>query len=273
MGDEFEAILRFWLDRGVDGFRIDVAHGLAKDRRTCRTRACTARQRHDGRRICDQPDGARHLPALAKVLDPTTATGWRSARPGSDDAERLARYVRAGRAAPGVQLRLADRGLVGGGVPARRSTTRSRRPPTVGASPTWVLSNHDVVRHVTRYGGGALGLGRARAATLLMLALPGAAYLYQGEELGLPEVDVCPTRCWQDPIWERSGHTRRGRDGCRVPLPWSGDARRRTGSGPVAGATWLPQPADLGAADGRGPDRPATLDARALPLGAGAAPL
>ena len=84
-----------------------------------------------------------------------------------------------------------------------------------------MLSNHDRPRHVTRYGGGALGLRRARAAALLQLALPGAAYLYNGDELGMPDVDL-PDEVLQDPVWERSGHTERGRDACRVPMPWSG---------------------------------------------------
>ena len=92
---------------------------------------------------------------------------------------------------------------------------------SVDASPTWVLSNHDVVRHVTRYGGGAQGLARARAATLTMLALPGSSYLYQGEELGLEQVDVAPEDR-QDPSYLRTGEV--GRDGCRVPIPWGGDA-------------------------------------------------
>jgi alpha-glucosidase len=128
----------------------------------------------------------------------------------------------------------------------------------VGAPATWVLSNHDVVRHVTRYGRAhtegrgpradvvepldlALGIRRARAAALLMLALPGGAYVYQGEELGLAEVEDIPEEFLQDPVWERSGHTARGRDGCRVPLPWSGDAPPFGFS--ADGVTpWLPQP-------------------------------
>ena len=84
-----------------------------------------------------------------------------------------------------------------------------------------MLSNHDRPRHVTRYGGGALGLRRARAAALLQLALPGAAYLYNGDELGMPDVDL-PDEVLQDPVWERSGRTVRGRDACRIPVPWSG---------------------------------------------------
>ncbi len=110
----------------------------------------------------------------------------------------------------------------------------------VDAAPTWVLSNHDVVRHATRYGGGPVGIARARAATLAMLALPGSAYLYQGEELGLENVDV-PEEQRQDPAWLRTD--RDWRDGCRVPIPWSGDAPPY-GFGPGTGQPWLPQPPD-----------------------------
>jgi len=135
---------------------------------------------------------------------------------------------------------------------------------SVGAPTTWVLSNHDVTRHATRLAldstalalgptathrawqpgdpepDAELGLRRARAATLLMLALPGSAYLYQGEELGLPEDIWLPDDVRQDPTWLRSGHTNRGRDGCRVPIPWKADAPSY-GFGPT-GASWLPQP-------------------------------
>jgi alpha-glucosidase len=104
-----------------------------------------------------------------------------------------------------------------------------------------VLSNHDVVRHVTRYGDGEVGTRRARAAALLQLALPGAAYLYNGDELGLPNVDL-PDEVLQDPAWERSGHTVRGRDGCRVPMPWSGNEPSFGFS--ASPDTWLPMPAD-----------------------------
>jgi alpha-glucosidase len=117
----------------------------------------------------------------------------------------------------------------------------------VGASPTWVLSNHDVVRHTTRYGGGAVGLARARAATLAMLGLPGSSYLYQGEELGLEQVQV-PPDARQDPAWLRTRHTEHpevGRDGCRVPIPWGGDHPPYDfGPDADAGQPWLPQPLD-----------------------------
>jgi alpha-glucosidase len=134
----------------------------------------------------------------------------------------------------------------------------------VGAPAHWVLSSHDETRHVTRFGraytgaafGGAalpasptdlgLGLRRARAAALLTLALPGSAYVYQGEELGLPEVEDLPEDALQDPTWERSGHTVRGRDGCRVPIPWEGD-RPPFGFTSPGVSPWLPQPVEWGA--------------------------
>ncbi len=128
----------------------------------------------------------------------------------------------------------------------------------IGAPPTWVLSNHDVTRPVTKYGrpdtsfshqdrkhgmetDPVLGERRARAAALLAMALPGGLYVYQGEELGLPEVEDLPDNLLQDPLWARSGGTDRGRDGCRVPIPWSG---KEPPFGFGAGTPWLPQPAD-----------------------------
>ena len=140
----------------------------------------------------------------------------------------------------------------------------------VGAPPTWVLSNHDVVRHLTRYGGGGIGTLRARAAALLMLALPGGAYVYQGEELGLAEIRDLPDNLRQDPTFRRTKGKEIGRDGCRVPLPWSG-ADPPFGFGPDGGGPpWLPQPeswaaltAERQAAD---PDSMLALYRRALHL-------
>jgi len=137
-----------------------------------------------------------------------------------------------------------------------------RTMASVGAPTTWVLSNHDVVRHASRLAAGvggrpggagtaggvadladpAVGLLRARAATLFLLALPGSAYLYQGEELGLPEVFDLPDSARQDPIFARTGGAERGRDGCRVPIPWSG-VESPFGFGPEGSVPWLPQPA------------------------------
>jgi alpha-glucosidase len=107
-----------------------------------------------------------------------------------------------------------------------------------GQAPSWTLSNHDVIRHVTRLGGGFAGRARARAALLLLLGLPGQVFLYQGEELGLEEVDV-PPDARQDPIFTHSGGTQKGRDGCRVPLPWR---RGVPNAGFSTAPPWLPMP-------------------------------
>jgi alpha-glucosidase len=262
--DEFASIMRFWFDLGIDGLRIDVAHGLAK---------------------------APGLPDLGSMEWPPPAGNWvdhphwdrddihdiyRSWRELADayedppvfvaeawveGPERLVRYVRAGElhTAFNFDFLLA---------PWRADTMREsitaalRAHEAVGAPPTWVLSNHDTLREVSRYARPQtrrpvrhlgeviaiapdvlLGRRRARAAALLMLALPGGAYIYQGEELGLAEVEDLPEDALQDPTWEQSCHTDRGRDGCRVPIPWSGEAPPFGFRPPHASASpWLPQP-------------------------------
>ncbi|MDH6460030.1 alpha-glucosidase [Micromonospora sp. A200] len=260
--EEFLDVLRFWLDRGVDGFRVDVAHGLIKqadladwqEPQEILSGSEVAKPRppmwdQDGvheiyrewRRLLDSYPGERVLVAEAWV----------------EPAERLARYVRPDEMHQAFNFEYL---LASWTAPAQYAViTRSlEATDSVGAPTTWVLSNHDVVRHASRLGltigGGrpngigigdpqpdaALGLRRARAASLLMLALPGSAYLYQGEELGLPEHTTLPDEVRQDPTWERSGHTQRGRDGCRVPIPWEADAPSY-GFGPTD-ASWLPQP-------------------------------
>src|SRR5690606_18279771 len=109
-----------------------------------------------------------------------------------------------------------------------------------GAAPTWALSNHDVVREVTRYGNGAVGTARARAMLLVTLALPGIAFLYNGAELGLPSDFAIPHDRLTDPTWDRTGHAEMGRDHCRVPIPWEGD--RPPYGFSIAADTWLPMP-------------------------------
>ena len=126
------------------------------------------------------------------------------------------------------------------------------------------MSNHDVEREVSRYGGGELGLARAKAMALVMLALPGAVFVYNGEELGLPNVDL-PDEVLQDPTWERSGHEERGRDGCRVPMPWSGDTPPFGFSD--SADTWLPMPSDWATLTVAGRRRRPRLDAVAVPSG------
>ena len=257
---EFLAILRFWLDRGVSGFRVDVAHALAKDPaypNLGHDDPPLTSHAGDGHPYWDRAEVHDIVREWRKVLDEYEGTvmvgeAW------VDSWARLALYLRPDeyhqvfdfeflmtpwdRAAMQKAIQSA---LNGAGV--------------VGSVPSWVLSNHDVVRHPTRYGlpqdldarvwlldgdrsllDETLGLRRARGAALLMLALPGSVYLYQGEELGLPEVHDLPLGVLDDPVWERTGHTMKGRDGCRVPIPWLIDG---ASYGFGAGGSWLPQPA------------------------------
>jgi alpha-glucosidase len=249
----FEDVLRFWLDRGVDGFRVDVAHGLFKveslrDQRGAPTggdlpsdreeRAMVDRSPHD-EPMWDQPEVHDVYRSWRRVLGEYDGDRMAVAEAWTQTPESMARYVRpdelhqafnfAWLLAPWSAAAFAD---------VVRSTLAAVEP--VGAAATWVLSNHDVVRHPTRYGGGPRGLARARAATLTMLALPGSAYVYQGEELGLEEVDV-PPESRADPYWFRTGKV--GRDGARVPIPWRG-ARSPYGFGPAGSTPWLPMPDD-----------------------------
>jgi alpha-glucosidase len=155
--------------------------------------------------------------------------------------ERLARYVRPDELNLAFNFRLlqADWGADGFRAAIEDSITAMS---SVDAPATWVLSNHDVVRHSSRYARGtdeATGRRRARAAALLQLALPGPAYVYYGDELALPNVDL-PDEVLQDPVWERSGRVERGRDGERVPMPWSGEKPPYDFS--TAAMTWLPMP-------------------------------
>jgi alpha-glucosidase len=156
------------------------------------------------------------------------------------DNQRLADYLRPDELHLGFNFRLVLAGFDAAEVRTaiEESMTAAR---LAGAPPTWTLSNHDVWREVSRYGGGALGTQRAQAMALVLLALPGVVFVYNGEELGLPNVEL-PDWALQDPRWTRSGHTVRGRDNCRVPLPWEGSVAP-FGFSPEPGTrTWLPMP-------------------------------
>ena len=262
---EFESVLRFWFDRGVDGFRIDVANALHKEPDLPNLAGRPQRSVDEGaedhpfwdrdtvhevyrewRRVADSYPDPRMFVAEAWVPTP----------------DRLARYLRPGHLHSAFNFDFLA-------TPWREDLLRQAIDEAlialaaVGAEPTWVLSNHDVVRVVSRLGVPQpnvrrwrdieldpsaepdlrLGTQRARAAALLVLGLPGGAYVYQGEELGLWEMLDIPDEALQDPIWERSGRTRRGRDGARVPMPWRSDGPS-LGFGPPDGAPpWLPQPA------------------------------
>ena len=226
----FDDVLRFWLDRGVDGLRIDVAHGLVKKAGLPDLPPSVRPepgQLRGNPYACDQPE----------VHD--VYRRWRRITDGYPEraligevnlgAERAARYVGPDELHQAFAFEFvtapwsADRW-------AGTGAALLRHPPV-----TWVVENHDVVRTATRYG----NADRARAALLTVLGLPGAAYLYQGQEYSLPEVDV-PVDARQDPMWPRSGRTR---DGCRVPLPWTADPAGAYGFSPAGAAPpWLPVP-------------------------------
>jgi alpha-glucosidase len=276
--EQFRDILRFWLDRGVDGFRVDVAHGLVKapglpdytpplgggsmggspvglepeidsDQLDLATPPYWAQDGvheiyRDWHLVLDEYEGERVLCAEAWV----------------EPLAKLARWVRPDEMHQAFNFSYLE-------TPWNAKSMRTiiddslAAFASVGAPSTWVLSNHDVVRHASRlaltaenpqgHGIGPkspgqpvreLGLQRARAATALMLSLPGSAYVYQGEELGLPEVIDLPDEARQDPTWFRTRGERYGRDGCRVPIPWEADAPA-FGFSP-SGKSWLPQPSD-----------------------------
>ncbi|WP_214325609.1 glycoside hydrolase family 13 protein [Nonomuraea sediminis] len=235
---EFLDILRFWLDRGVDGFRIDVAMGLYKAEGLPDVQDQSFRSRSP---VWGQPEVHGVYRAWREVLDSYPGERMAVGEVWTDSAEDLARYVRPDE----LQQSFNFAWLLAPWSPTAFKTVID---DTLAAVPfaTWVLSNHDVVRHRTRYGTADPGTGlmRAKAALVTMLALPGSVYLYQGEELGLPEVEDLPPEARQDPVFARSNGKIPGRDGCRVPLPWT------TGS-PSYGfsrdgvAPWLPQPAEF----------------------------
>ncbi len=258
--EEFAAVLRFWLDRGVDGFRVDVAHGLVKvpglPEMAPVANEGGAPSSHAGP-MWDQ-DGVHEIyREWREVLDAYEGERVLVAEAWVSPVERLARYVRPDEMHQAFNFAFLQTRW---SAPALRDviTDSLHAMDEVAAPTTWVLSNHDVVRHSTRLGldqsaplpngigvedaqpDEALGLRRARAASLLMLALPGSAYIYQGEELGLPEHTSLDDTQRQDPTWIRTERIHRGRDGCRVPLPWAA-AEPGYGFSPT-GATWLSQP-------------------------------
>jgi alpha-glucosidase len=262
--DDFLRTLRFWSDRGVDGFRVDVAHGLAKDlREPLLPEAALPEKGLPGgaHPLWDRDEVHEIYAEWRKVFneyDPprmAVAEAW-------VHTSRLSRYASFEGLGQAFNFDLLEaswrpadlRRVIEENLPGARDQE---------STPTWVLSNHDVVRHATRYGlpqtsdprqvghswlrsngvtpalDRALGLRRARAAALLVLALPGSVYLYQGEELGLHEVADLPDEARQDPAFHRSGGAQRGRDGCRVPLPWASSGRS---FGFGDGDAHLPQP-------------------------------
>jgi alpha-glucosidase len=231
---EFESVLRFWLDRGADGFRIDVAHGLIKHK-DLPDRAPDSS--YHVAPYWDQPEVHAVYRRWNKVLASYDGDRMAIAEAWADDEEKMAQYLRRDELQQAFNFHWLEAPWSAASFRQVIERTFAAVDP-VKASPTWVLSNHDVIREVTRYGGGSQGLARSKAASLTMLALPGSAYVYQGAELGLPEVDV-PEQYREDPAWIRGAGV--GRDGCRVPLPWSG-TEAPYGFSPDGVSPWLPQP-------------------------------
>ena len=256
VGDMFEEVLRFWLDRGVDGFRVDVAHGLVKEESLRDQVVPDERSRRRARwwsgprrtsRCGTSPRSTTSTAAGTACWRSTTATGCASPRPGP---RRPSRW-RATCATTRCSSRSTSTGCSPPGPPPRSprsSRARSKRWPSVQAQPTWVLSNHDVVRHATRYGGGAVGLARARAATLTMLALPGFGLPLPGRgaragagrrRAGGPSGPGVPA-AEGHPRGVGLGRAATGA-GCRSRGP---GARPPYAFGPGAGQPWIPQPPD-----------------------------
>ncbi|MCP2032361.1 alpha-glucosidase [Okibacterium sp. HSC-33S16] len=274
----FRGVLRFWLDRGVDGFRVDVAHGMIKaDGLPDYTPPAEGGSMGGGGPLGLEPeiddmtevDGAPYWGQEGvhdiyrdwhRVLEEYEGDRVLCAEAWVDPLSKMAKWVRPDEMQQAFNFPYLE-------TPWEASALRAvideslEAFSAVGAPSTWVLSNHDVVRHASRlaltaenpqgHGIGPkspgqpvreVGLQRARAASALMLALPGGAYIYQGEELGLPEVIDLPDDARQDPTWFRTNGERYGRDGCRVPIPWESNAPAYGFNS--TGAAWLPQPDD-----------------------------
>ncbi|MCT1803166.1 glycoside hydrolase family 13 protein [Kocuria sp. CPCC 205235] len=266
--EEFRSVLRFWLDRGVDGFRVDVAHGMVKaeglpdwDEQVHMVEGTDVDEKGHAEKTMDtgpyfDQDGVHEIYRdWNQVLAEYPGERMLVVEAWIGPAERLALYVRPDEAQQAFNFDFLIAGWDRDRM--RNAITDSLRVnQAVGAPSTWVLSNHDTVRHASRYGlssrtaypngigaedeqpDAALGLRRARAAALVELSLPGSAYVYQGDELGLPEHTTLDAESREDPTFFRTEGQELGRDGARVPLPWSpvGDG---LGFGPNP---WLPQP-------------------------------
>ena len=257
----FEDVLRFWLDKGVDGFRIDVAHGLVKEIGLPDVKVETS-QTVGKDRESDHPFWGREgvhdiIRSWRKILDSyddraMCAEAWVL------PLSRMAKWVRPDEYHQTFNFAYLE-------TPWNKAaleevvTESLHEFGKVGAPSTWVLSNHDTVRHTSRYGlatplvhgngigptseqpDEALGLRKARAASAFMFGLPGGAYMYQGEELGLPEHTMLEGKYRQDPTYFRTNGERVGRDGCRVPLPWEANGGKSFGFNST-GESWLPAP-------------------------------
>jgi alpha-glucosidase len=259
--DFFDGVLSFWLDKGVDGFRIDVAHGLVKE-------VGLPDVKVEATHVVDETNH----PFWGQEGVHDIIRGWRKLLNRYDDRamcaeawvlplSRMAKWVREDEYHQTFNFGYLE-------TPWERQalekvvTESLKEFGKVGAPSTWVLSNHDTIRHTSKYGvpsiplhgqgigpdsqqpDEAMGLRKARAASAFMLGLPGGAYIYQGEELGLPEHTMLEGKYRQDPTWFRTNGEKVGRDGCRVPLPWEANGGESFGFN-TTGKSWLPAPASF----------------------------
>lgn len=289
---EFERVLRFWLDLGLAGFRVDVAHALVKKEGLPDWGGKANGKSMEGYPGYLAPmfgqDGVHDIfRSWRKILDEYPGERILCAEANVDPVERIADWVREDEMHQAFNFHYLN--CPWGAAPIRKVITDSLASfDSVGAPTTWVLSNHDKVRHTTRmamnnkiarHGDGIgpddvqpdtkLGLTRGRASSLMMLALPGGVYLYQGEELGLPDNTTIAPQFRQDPTFYRTNGERIGRDGCRVPLPWT-ENDESFGFSVVTGQSWLPQPSDWAdysrEAQEKNPDSTLNLYKKALRL-------
>ena len=266
----FEKVLRFWLDRGVDGFRIDVAHGMIKaaglpdvlDKDNATPEMLAAQKMP----FWDQEGVHEIYRKWRKIFDSYQGDRMAVAEAWVSPASRIALYLRPDELANSFNFDFLTSKWEINELKSNINLSL-RAIQDVGAPASWVFNNHDVVRSVDRFALGlqpgrgettldrhgdvkklniALGIRRARAGALLMLALPGGAYIYQGEELALPEVRDIPEDRLTDPRWEMSKRMDKGRDGCRVPLPWDSAPQSAFGFSSNTNLSpdeaWLPQP-------------------------------
>jgi len=270
VADEFDDILRFWLAKGVDGFRVDVAHGMVKRAGYPDDRArdangneipidtFTMAEAEERVPYWGQPGVHDFIRRFRRVLDEFDDRAF-CAEASMSPLPRLAMWVRPDEYHQSFNFDYMATPFEAEAL--KKIVTASLvEYGKVGASSTWVLSNHDQVRHATRYGykgaipkpgdgigpnylqpDEAMGIRKARAASAFMLGLPGSAYIYQGEELGLPEHTTLESKYRQDPTYFRTNGERVGRDGCRVPIPWEGGVNAANGFS-ATGESWLPQP-------------------------------
>jgi len=260
---EFEAILRFWLDRGIDGFRVDQPHAMAKapglpDHPYVETAGAGFIEGQADPPMWFQDSVHEIFRSWRKILESYPGDRAMCGEAYVLPLAKMALWVRPDEFHQTFNFRFLDAGWDRQALVSAINESFEAFD-AVGAPSTWVLNNHDVIRHVSRFGGdfgrttasdgigpdavqpdNALGLVKARAATLFMLGLPGASYLYQGEELGLPEHTTLAAKFRQDPTFFRTNGKRVGRDGARVPLPWLKGGT--TNGFTQAETAWLPQP-------------------------------